>query len=81
MRQCGVPGMRFAYRSAGGTIMIRAAITFFIIALIAMFFGANHIAGISADLGKTLLYVFLVLAVVSFLVSLVTGRRSGPPLG
>ena len=61
--------------------MLRAAIIFFLIALIAMFFGANNIAGVSAQLGKMLLYVFLVLAVISFLVSLATGRRSGPPLG
>ncbi|MBI3558446.1 MAG: DUF1328 domain-containing protein [Deltaproteobacteria bacterium] len=61
--------------------MLRAAILFFIIALVAMVFGANNIAGVSAELGKTLLYVFLALAVISFVVSLATGRRSGPPLG
>jgi uncharacterized membrane protein YtjA (UPF0391 family) len=60
--------------------MLRAAITFFIIALIAMFLGMGNVAGISADLGKTLLYVFLALAVLSFLASVITGRRSGPPL-
>ena len=58
--------------------MLRAAIAFFVIALIAAVLGLGNVAGISADLGKTLLIVFLVLAVISFLVSLVTGRRSGP---
>ena len=61
--------------------MLRAAILFFIIALVSMFFGANNIAGVSMELGKTLLYVFLVLAVISFVVSLIGGGRSRPPLG
>ena len=60
--------------------MLRAAILFFVIALVAMFFGMNNIAGVSADLGKLLLYVFLALAILSFLISLFTGRRSGPPV-
>ena len=60
--------------------MLRAAITFFIIGLIAMFLGMNNIAGVSVELGKVLLFVFLALAVVSFLVSMVSGRRSGPPV-
>lgn len=59
--------------------MLRAAIVFFIIALIAAFFGMGNVSVISAELGRTLLYVFLALAIVSFLVSLVS-RRSGPPL-
>ena len=60
--------------------MLRAAITFFIIALIALFLGLNNVAGLSAEAGKILLVVFLVLAVLSFLGSLFTGRRSGPPV-
>ena len=60
--------------------MLRAAIIFFIIGLIAMFFGMGNVGGMSVELGKLLLFVFVALAVVSFLVSLVTGRRSGPPL-
>jgi uncharacterized membrane protein YtjA (UPF0391 family) len=60
--------------------MLRAAITFFIIGIVAMLLGLGNVAGISVEVGKTLLFVFLVLAVISFVVSLVTGRRSGPPL-
>ena len=56
--------------------MLRAALAFFVIGLIAVVLGANNIAGISIDLGKTLLTVFLVLAVISFVASLVTGRGS-----
>jgi len=58
--------------------MLRAAIAFFVIALIAVLLGAGHVAGISMELGKTLLAVFLVLAVLSFLANLVSGRGSRP---
>jgi uncharacterized membrane protein YtjA (UPF0391 family) len=54
--------------------MFRAAIAFFVLALVAMLFGASGIAGMSADIGRILLTVFLVLAVLSFVVGLVTGR-------
>jgi uncharacterized membrane protein YtjA (UPF0391 family) len=55
--------------------MLRAAIGFFIIGLLAVLLGANNIAGLSIELGKTILYVFLVLAVLSFLGSVITGRQ------
>ncbi len=57
--------------------MIRAAIVFFILALMAYFLGAYEVAGFSADLGKILLLVFLAFAVISFLTSLMTGKSSG----
>jgi uncharacterized membrane protein YtjA (UPF0391 family) len=60
--------------------MLRAAIVFFVIGLLAMFLGMNGIAGLSVEVGKLLLYVFLALAVLSFVVSLLSGRRSGPPV-
>jgi uncharacterized membrane protein YtjA (UPF0391 family) len=59
--------------------MIRAAIAFFVLALVSYFVGANGIAGLSMDIGKILIVVFLVLAVLSFLASLVTGRRTPLP--
>jgi uncharacterized membrane protein YtjA (UPF0391 family) len=55
--------------------MLRAAITFFILGLVSMLFGAYGIAGISIEVGKLLLTVFLIMAIVSFVVSLVTGKR------
>jgi len=55
--------------------MLRASIAFFILALVALLFGANGIAGVSMEVGKILLGVFLVLAVISFVVSLVSGNR------
>lgn len=57
--------------------MLRAAIVFFIIGLLAILFGANNLAGVSMELGRTLLFVFLVLAIISFIASLVSGRGRG----
>ncbi len=52
--------------------MVRLAITFFILALIAAFVGWGGMAADLAGIGKILLAVFLVLAVLSF----VMGRRT-----
>ncbi len=57
--------------------MLRAALVFFALALVAILFGATGFAGVSMDIGKTLLVVFLILAVLSFVASLVTGRKPG----
>jgi len=54
--------------------MLRAALIFFVLALVAFVFGATGFAGVSMEIGQTLLAVFLVLAVVSYLVSLASGR-------
>ena len=59
--------------------MIRAAIAFFALALLAVLFGAYGIAGVSIEVGKILLMVFLALAVLSFVGSLVTGRKNQIP--
>ena len=56
--------------------MVRWAILFFVVALVAAAVGFGGIAGEAAWIGKVLLVVFLILA----LVSLVMGRR-GPPVG
>ena len=53
--------------------MLRAAITFFVLGLVAMLFGAYGIAGVSIELGKVLLMVFIVLAILSFVVGLIRG--------
>lgn len=55
--------------------MLRAAIAFFVLALVAYFLGAGGVAGISIEMGKILLGVFLVLAIISFVASLITGRK------
>ncbi|MBV2167587.1 MAG: DUF1328 domain-containing protein [Bdellovibrio sp.] len=54
--------------------MLRAAITFFIIAIVAFIFGASGVAGMSMEIGRLLLMVFLALAIISFLINLM-GRR------
>ncbi|MES2856191.1 MAG: DUF1328 family protein [Bdellovibrionota bacterium] len=56
--------------------MLQAAIAFFVIALVAMFLGAGNVAGISMEMGRILLVVFLVLAAISFVASLLGGRRT-----
>ncbi|MBA2403861.1 MAG: DUF1328 domain-containing protein [Bdellovibrionales bacterium] len=55
--------------------MLRAAIAFFVLGLVAILLGANGVGGLSLDIGKTLLFVFLILAVISFIASMVTGRK------
>jgi uncharacterized membrane protein YtjA (UPF0391 family) len=54
--------------------MIRAAIGFFILGLLAIALGAGNVGGLSIEVGKTLLFVFIVLAVLSALVGLISGR-------
>jgi|APLak6261662433_1056034.scaffolds.fasta_scaffold87504_2 uncharacterized membrane protein YtjA (UPF0391 family) len=56
--------------------MLRAAIIFFVLGLVSVLLGANGIAGLSIEIGKILLTVFLILAVVSFVVSLVSGKKN-----
>ncbi len=55
--------------------MFRAAVAFFLLAILAFVFGAYGIAGLSIDIGRMLLVIFLVLSVISFLVSMVTGGK------
>ncbi len=55
--------------------MLRAAIGFFIIGLVAFALGAGGVGGLSIEIGRTLLFVFIAFAVLSFLVSLFTGKK------
>jgi uncharacterized membrane protein YtjA (UPF0391 family) len=56
-------------------IMLRAAIAFFVLGVIAILLGANGVGGLSLDIGKILLFVFLILSIISFVASLVSGRK------
>ena len=47
--------------------MLRWAVTFFVIAIIAAVLGFTSIAGSAIEIAKILFFVFLVLAVVSFI--------------
>jgi uncharacterized membrane protein YtjA (UPF0391 family) len=53
--------------------LIGLAVIFFIIAILAYVLGARGVAGMSAGIGRTLLFVFLVLAVILVIVGLVRG--------
>jgi uncharacterized membrane protein YtjA (UPF0391 family) len=55
--------------------MLRAALAFLVIALIAALFGFGIIAGTSIEIAKILFFVFLVLAVIS----LIGGAFRGTP--
>jgi uncharacterized membrane protein YtjA (UPF0391 family) len=62
-----------AQRQFGGVLMLHYAVVFFVIALIAAFFGFGGIAVGAASIAKILFVVFLIGALVTFLMSL--GRR------
>lgn len=47
--------------------MLKWAITFFVIALIAAIFGFGGVAEGAADIGQILFYIFLVLFVISLI--------------
>jgi uncharacterized membrane protein YtjA (UPF0391 family) len=53
--------------------MLRAALSFFILALLAFAIGATGFAGLSMDIAKILIAVFVVLAVLSGLVHILRG--------
>jgi uncharacterized membrane protein YtjA (UPF0391 family) len=55
--------------------MLRAALAFFIIGIIAYVVGAYNIAGVSIEVGKIIMFIFLILAVLSFLLTLLTGTK------
>lgn len=55
--------------------MLRAALAFFVLAIIAYLLGATGVAGISMDIGRVLLVVFLVLAVIGAAIGLIGGGR------
>lgn len=51
--------------------LLTLAIVFFVIAILAYVLGARGVAGMSAGIGRTLLFVFLILAVLFVIVGLV----------
>jgi uncharacterized membrane protein YtjA (UPF0391 family) len=55
--------------------MLRWAMGFLVLALIAAFLGFGGVAAASAGIAKTLFYVFVVIFVVTLLIGLVSGKR------
>ena len=51
--------------------MLYYALVFFIIAIVAYVLGAQGVAGMSAGIGRTLLFVFLILAVLFVVIGLI----------
>jgi len=56
--------------------MLRAAVLFFVLALVALLLGASGFAGMSMEIGRILIVGFLILAAISFVVSMISGRRT-----
>ena len=59
--------------------MLRWAMTFLIIALIAALLGFGGIAGTASSIAVMLFWVFVVLFALSLVVSLVTGKKPSVP--
>jgi uncharacterized membrane protein YtjA (UPF0391 family) len=61
------------------TTMLRWALIFFIVALVAAVFGFGGIAASAVGIARILFMIFVVLFLVSLLIGLISGRQ--PPLG
>lgn len=59
--------------------MLRAALAFFVLGLVALVFGSVGLAGMSIEIGRMLLVAFLVLALISFVIGLASGSRPRIP--
>lgn len=57
--------------------MLRWAVIFFIVAIVAAVFGFGNIAGAATDIAKVLFFLFLILFVVSLILNLVRGKKTG----
>lgn len=55
--------------------MLRAAFAFFVLAIFAYILGATGVAGVSMEIGRILLVVFLVLAVIGVAAGMIGGGR------
>lgn len=55
--------------------MLRWALAFFVLALVAALFGFGGLAATSAGIAKTLFYVFLIVFLVSLIFGLTATRR------
>lgn len=55
--------------------MLQAAIVFFVLAIVAVVFGLTGVAGLSMGIAKILLFVFLALAILTFVGNMVNQRK------
>lgn len=54
--------------------MLRAALVFFVLAIVSYLVGATGVAGLSMDIARILLVVFLVLAAIGVALGLIAGN-------
>jgi len=59
--------------------MLRTAIAFFVLAIVSMLLGLGGLAGVSMEIGRLLLTVFLVLAILSFLAHAMSKNKNNLP--
>lgn len=59
----------------GEVIMLRWALIFFVVAVIAAFFGFIGIAGAAIDIAKIIFYIFLILFVISLVAGMISGKK------
>ena len=57
--------------------MLRLAVLFFVLALIAMALGATHMSGTAVEVSRIFVMIFLFLAILTGIVGIFKGR--GPP--
>ena len=55
--------------------MLRAALIFFVLAVLSYILGATGVAGLSMEIARILLVVFLVLAIIGVAAGLISGGR------
>ena len=60
--------------------MLRWALAFFIIAIIAAVFGFSGIAAGASEIARVCFFFFVVVFLVTLVYGLVTGRKISPPL-
>ena len=60
--------------------MLNYIVTFFILAVLAAFFGFGGLASSFAEIAKFLALVFVVLFIASLVYSVITGRNTNTPL-
>lgn len=60
--------------------MLRWALAFFIIAIIAALLGFGGIAATASGIAQILFYIFLVLFLIALVFGLISGRTPRPPL-
>lgn len=59
----------------GEWTMLRIAFLFFVIALVAAFFGFGGVASAAADIGIFLFWIFVALFLITLLIGLLSGKR------